>query len=103
MAIQLIKISLGPQERKDMDRFDRLGSYTCCAKFGGWMKIPKISVAILGPHLSSRLSFAEQFVSQEGQLIDELSVPDTSAGARFKQRVISNYCIIPMWQRGPIH
>ena len=50
------------------------------------MKILKISAAILGPHLSSRLSFAEHFVSQEGQLIDELSVPDTSAGASLSNR-----------------
>lgn len=78
MVIQLIKIWLGPQERKDMDRFDRLGSYTCCAVFA--------SAAILGRHLSSRLSFAEHFVSQEGQLIDELSVPDTSAGASLSNR-----------------
>lgn len=67
-----------------MDRFDRLGvihAVRYLLIFGGWMKIPKIRAAILGPHLSSRLSFAEHFVSQEGQLIDELSVPDTSAGA----------------------
>ena len=105
MAIQLIKIWLGPQERKDMDRFDRLGSYTCSAVFADIWGVDENPQKLMQPFWV--LTYPRDYPLLSILFHRRGSSWMNSAFLTLPQvRVFqtqSNYCIIPKWQRGPIH